>query len=233
MASPASLALDIPISQAGMSSYGFPSSLLQSSFSGLPADYMPPALSSSMPEAAFSLATTFMPSNLGPMAGYTSYFPEESSFGFPVMSGLGSPSSSPNLMGFPGLTDIVDQQFQGFTPQAVSGLSPASDAYTEASNGRTIKVKLGDTVKVQLDSRVDLGYTWNLSTTDGLNVTNSRVYPPKRLASDITAGTIALSSTQEWYIAAIKPGTQVINATYSQSLPGSGDRTFILKVMVE
>jgi predicted secreted protein len=86
---------------------------------------------------------------------------------------------------------------------------------------------------VQLDSRVDLGYLWNLSVTDGLNVTDNRIYPPPGLLTNIFAGGIELLYTQEWEIKAIMPGTQVINATYSKSLPGAGDREFILTVIVE
>ncbi len=137
-------------------------------------------------------------------------------------------------MSFPEISGMLGQSFQGLASQANTGFSPSTENnYTEASNGKTIKIKVGDIIHVQLDSRVDLGYLWNLNVTDGLNVTGNRIYPPQQLAANIGAGTIELLSTQEWDIKAIMPGTQVINATYSRSEPGPDDRTFILTVIVE
>jgi inhibitor of cysteine peptidase len=129
---------------------------------------------------------------------------------------------------------MLGQQYQGLASQANTGFSPSTENnYTEASNGKTIKIKVGDIIHVQLDSRVDLGYIWNLSVTDGLNITSDRIYPPQQLAENIIAGRTGLLYTQEWDIKAIMPGTQLINATYSQSKPGPDDRTFILTVIVE
>jgi inhibitor of cysteine peptidase len=237
VASSVSLAADTPFGLAEeLTSYGFPSSLLQSSFSGFPSGYLEPSTPYSTPDAIFSFANAFMPMDLGPMGDYPSYFPGSSSFGFPAMSGLSdfiSPAFSSTPMGFPEISGMIDQPLQGSFSQADSGLTPSADAYTEANNGQTIHVKLGDTICVQLDSRLGLGYIWNLSVTGGLNITSSRVYMPQDLSNDIASGTIELLSTQEWNIKAIKAGTQVINATYSQSEPGPGDRTFILTVIVE
>jgi predicted secreted protein len=236
-ASPASMASDIPLDLAGLSSFGFPSSLLQSSFSGLPPGYLLPSSTFSNPDSMLSLTNAFMTASPGSMAGYSSFFPETSSLGFPATSNLsvfGSPSFSSSQMSFPETSGMLGQPFQGLASQANTGFSPSTENnYTEASNGKTIKIKVGDIIHVQLDSRVDLGYLWNLNVTDGLNVTVNRIYPPQQLAANIGAGTIKLLSTQEWDIKAIMPGTQVINATYSRSKPGPDDRTFILTVIVE
>jgi predicted secreted protein len=233
-ATPVSLASDIPLDLTGLSSFGYPSSMLQSSFTGLPSEYFLPSASFSDPGSMLSLTNAFMPASLGPMAGYPTFFRDTSYFGSPAMTdpgGLGSLSMFSSQTGFPDMSGMLDQQLQG---QASQAIAPSTENnYTEASNGKTIKMKVGDTIHVQLDSRVDLGYLWNLSVTDGLNVTDNRVYPPQGLLTNIFAGNIELLYTQEWEIKAIMPGTQVINATYSQSQPGAGDREFILTVIVE
>jgi len=218
-ASSASLASDTPFDLAGLSAFGFPSALIQPPLSGIPTGYLQP----SMPDldAIYSLAGTFMA------------FPGSSSFGFPATPSFSSPSFSATQMGFPDISDLVGQSFQDSASPVYSEPAPSAGAYTEANNGQAINIKLGDTVRVQLTSQLDLGYIWNLSVTDGLNITASRVYLPQQLAGDLIAGRVDLLSTQEWTIKAIKPGTQVINATYGQSAPGPGDRTFLLTVIVE
>lgn len=227
---PASLASDSPSGLAGLSPFGFPSSLLQPSLSGIPSSFLqfstpyPGNGSNASPDSGFT------PSDLGLWDGITSFSPG-TSFGFPSLSG--NSSFMPSGMGFNGPSDILGQSFMGLSSQADSELTPSSNAYTEASNGKTIHAKLGDTITVQLNSRADQGYIWNLSTADDLNVTGNRMYPLKLLSSNLGTGSIALQTTQEWDLKAVNPGTQVINATYSQSSPSAGDRKFLLTVIIE
>ncbi len=73
---------------------------------------------------------------------------------------------------------------------------------------------VGDTIHVQLPASIDSGTIWNLTTTNGLNVTNQRMYPPTIGTNSGSSG-IKLSAVQEWDIQAIAPGVQKIKATCS------------------
>jgi len=111
----------------------------------------------------------------------------------------------------------------------------ASDNYGESSDGGTITVKLGDTVHIQLPARIDQGYIWNLTVSDGLNVTSERVYTPQQISSLFSgSGLTQFEVTQEWDIKAIKPGTQVILGSYKSSAAnGACDKAYKLTVIVE
>ncbi|BAI61304.1 conserved hypothetical protein [Methanocella paludicola SANAE] len=114
--------------------------------------------------------------------------------------------------------------------------SPSTtDNYGESSNGGTITVKLGDTIHLQLPARVDQGYIWNLTVTDGLNITSERVYTPQQISSLFSgSGLSKLEVTQEWDIKAVKPGTQVILGSYKSSAEnGTYDKAYKLTVIVE
>jgi len=219
-------------SMANPSSFGFPASLLEpqgdsqqmtllpGTMIGLTSHFLPDGAS----EAAFN----------GLIPGISSAFS-----GFPTLSGLGSFTSPMNYasqvpmmssLAFPGV-----QMPSTALPQSLAGVSPSSvNNYTEASNGETITVKKGDIIHVQLPSRIDQGYLWNMSVTDGLNVTNMRMYPPDQINPVSSSGEVALKSIQEWDIQAIKPGTQYITAIYKRPwADGPNDRTFRLTVVVE
>lgn len=114
-------------------------------------------------------------------------------------------------------------------------LSPSStQSYTEANSGQTITIKLGDIIHVQLTSRLDQGYVWNISATKGLNITSSRMYSPQSVDTNLFAGVVGIQATEEWTIQAVKPGTQQINAVCTKSDGAkAGDKTFVLTVIVE
>jgi predicted secreted protein len=103
--------------------------------------------------------------------------------------------------------------------QLADSVQPSSaNNYTEASNGQTIYIKLGDTIHVQLTSRVDQGLLWNVTVTSGLNITGNQMYPPiEGDNTDLLAGVVALNATQEWDIQAIATGTQEVTGVCKQS----------------
>ncbi len=114
-------------------------------------------------------------------------------------------------------------------------MSPSSvDSYTEANNGQTITIKLGDIIHIQLTSRIDQGYVWNISATKGLNITSNRMYSPQEVGTNLLAGVIGIEATEQWDIQAISPGTQQISAVCTLSNGYvAGDKTFVLTVIVE
>ncbi len=142
------------------------------------------------------------------------------------------------LFNMPGMGDLYDSLISsppGFQEAGIQDMLPyATGTYTEDSNGKTIRVKVGDTIRIRLQAQVDDGYSWNLSTTQGLNVTGQRMYPPEVASIDPFTGTVSLRADQEWDVLAVKPGVQAINARYQQSQPGGPyDRTYMLTVIVE
>lgn len=109
------------------------------------------------------------------------------------------------------------------------------DSYGEANNGDTITVKLGDTIHLELSARIDQGYIWNLTLTNGLNVTDERVVTPQQISSFFSGLKLSnLQVTMLWDIKAIGTGTQVILGSYKSSVDnGPYDKTYKLTVIVE
>jgi predicted secreted protein len=220
-------------SMASLSSFGFPASMLE------PQGYFQQTAVS--PETMIGLTSNFLPDSASE-AAFSGLMPGTSSAfsGFPMMPGIGSFTSPVDYasqvpmmssLAFPG----VQMPSMALQPSTGSpGVSPsASNNYTEASNGKTITIKQGDIIHVQLPSRIDQGYIWNISVSDGLNVTSTRMYPPEQINPISSSGEIVLRSIQEWDVQAIKPGTQNITAVYKRPwADGPGDRTYMLTVIV-
>lgn len=223
-------------SMSGLSSFGFPAAMIDSSLFGLTQENSSPFSSQG---AVASLTTPW------PSMNFSSFGPDMSSLGFPAISGINGQSASvmqqPQMPASFSLSDIMAstmdfQPAQNSIASDLPGAKPSTtDNYSESSNGKTIKIKLGDVIHVQLKSRIDQGYTWNLSATEGLNVTGERMYSPQQFDSSLFDGeTFILEATQEWDIQAIKPGTQVVTARYKTSADGGPyDKTFTLTVIVE
>jgi len=202
----ACLALILAFSQPALSVFG--PGFLEPSLYGFPASFLEPSAPLALPQAIFLPDSAFMPDIMGGI------------FDMPEMGDLyGSFIESP-------------AGFQGLGMQDV--LPYATGTYTEDDNGKTVKVKPGDTIRIRLQAQVDEGYSWNLSATPGLNVTGQRMYPPEVAGMDPFTGTVRLLADQEWEVLAVEPGAQAINARYQQSQPGGPhDRTYTLTVIVE
>ncbi len=201
-------------SMAGLSSFGFPASFMDTALSGG---------QFSSPGAVSSLNSSTILPMLGQSMAGTSFLPAQS------FSGTGiSPSFSISDM-------LQSQSFKPMQDSFSNMAAPSSGAYGEANNGDTITVKLGDTIELQLPARIDQGYIWNLTVTDGLNVSNERVYTPLDMGSLFSgSGLTSLEVTMQWDIKALKPGTQVILGSYKSSAEkGPYDKTFKLTVIVE
>ncbi len=134
------------------------------------------------------------------------------------------------------ISDLLSSSLVQPAQSSLSNMEPsATNSYGESNNGGTITVKLGDTIHLQLPARIDQGYFWNLTVTDGLNVTNERAYTPQQISSLFSGtGLSQLEVTQEWDIKAVKPGTQVILGSYKSSAAnGTYDKAYELTVVVE
>ncbi len=222
-------------SMGNLASFGFPASLVEPQF-GLRPTVMSPLdmvglTSSFLPDSASTLAFNgLMPGISGALSGYSG------------LSGLGTFTSPVNYTSqSPMMSSLA---FQGLHVPSMSLLqsqagsnpvvSPSTvNNYTEASNGKTITVTKGDVIHVQLPSRIDQGYIWNISVTDGLNVTGTRMYPPEQASAIGNNGEIAIYSLQEWDIQALERGTQYVTAICKRAwADGPDDRTYMLTVIV-
>ena len=241
------------IASAGASAQYSPSTSGLSSFMVSPVSYTSPFYT---PDIVSGFSFMDDPGSLSSISDLSGFFntgnigglqsSDTSLFGFPVLSDMGSLGNmgfSPSQLSMSSPIGIPDMQIpgmlsepsQGDQSQVSSGISPhTTNNYTYASNGKTIRVKLGDTFYVQLASRIDLGDIWDVSVTDGLNISATCMYQPTFVDSDIGNGVIGLESTEEWTIKAIQPGTQKVTGIYnsSDSTPGVNGQNFGLTVIV-
>jgi len=103
----------------------------------------------------------------------------------------------------------------------------ASGAYTNGDNGKTITVKNGDTFTVKLDENPTTGYSWNLTTDDGLRVADDHY------TSNAT-GRMGAGGYHTWTIKAVKTGTYRIIGVYKrpwESTTGQEEK-YLLSVKV-
>ncbi len=226
-------------SVANLSPFGFPASLVEPQF-GLQNIVM-------SPDAIVGLTSSFLPDSASSMAfgglmpGISSGIPGALS-GFSGLPGWGSFASPVNYT--PSAPMISSLALQGLHVPSMSLLQPqmggnsavspsTANNYTEESDGKTITVKKGDVIHVQLPSRIDQGYIWNMSVTGGLNVTGTRMYPPEQASAIGSNGEIAIYSLQEWDVQALERGTQYVTAICRRAwADGPDDRTYNLTVIV-
>jgi inhibitor of cysteine peptidase len=122
------------------------------------------------------------------------------------------------------------------TPTA--GTPPATPAVLQGmgvyradimNSGETITAGLGDTVRVTLEENPSTGYTWNATTTPGLDILADRFEPSHVIGPIAGAG-----GTRIWDLKAIQPGPQVFTAIYSRSdeSPAGDETNFSIHVQV-
>jgi len=80
---------------------------------------------------------------------------------------------------------------------------------TEADNGTTVNLKLGETLILHLAENPSTGFLWNITTTRGLAVENDQ-YTPEH-TERVGAGGI-----HEWTFRATEKGTQKIVGIYKR-----------------
>ncbi len=207
-----------------MPSFSIPSNLMDTSLYSTPSYATSPAISSPDYSGVFQqINSLYHPDMVTPDTASTGTDANAtaSTWQMPAMpaldfSSFGSSATLSDLLSSP-----VTQSVGPDTPNATNN-------YTMDSNNQVINMTVGDTIYIQLPASIDTGALWNLTTTNGLNVTNQRMYPPTIGASSGSSG-IQLSATQEWDVQAIAPGVQKITATCS----GPVAKTYTLTVNVK
>jgi inhibitor of cysteine peptidase len=105
---------------------------------------------------------------------------------------------------------------------------PDTSVYiTEAQNGATVDMKVGQILVVSLPENGTTGYLWNLTVSPGLQVLSDTF-----VSSDKTGTMAGAGGTHTWNIRVDKPGNQWVKGVYSRSWePLTGDER-TLKVMI-
>jgi inhibitor of cysteine peptidase len=100
---------------------------------------------------------------------------------------------------------------------------------TEGQNGATVNVKTGAVITVKLQENPTTGYSWNLTTTPGLQIMNDTYKPTYATGKMVGSG-----GTHIWDISAVATGEQKITGVYMRSWePVSGNETaFSMTVIV-
>lgn len=85
--------------------------------------------------------------------------------------------------------------------------TPIVYVYNESANGTTVAIPLGSTFTVWLKENPTTGYSWNVTVTDGLRITNNTYIPP-------TSGLIGAGGIHSWNVLTVKTGTQEFSGIY-------------------
>ncbi len=91
----------------------------------------------------------------------------------------------------------------------------------EQQNGATVSARVGSIITLRLAENPTTGYSWNLTTSAGLQVVNDTYQP-----SDTTGKMVGSGGTHVWDIKAVQTGTQTISAMYMRPWePMTGNET--------
>jgi inhibitor of cysteine peptidase len=101
--------------------------------------------------------------------------------------------------------------------------------FDATSSGQNTTVNLGDTFVISLPENPTTGYSWNITTTDGLARLNDAYAQADRSGMQVGVG-----GTHKWEIKATKIGPQTVTGVYKRPWEGlSGDeQTYGLNVNV-
>ncbi len=119
------------------------------------------------------------------------------------------------------------------TPTATASPTPSPTAtpilpvYNESDNNKTVALALGSPFIVRLDENPTTGYSWNVSVTGGLNITDDTFIPP-------TSGLIGAGGIHTWSMLTTKTGLQEFSGVYMRSWENKtgNETTYMLKVNV-
>jgi PKD repeat protein len=84
--------------------------------------------------------------------------------------------------------------------------------FTEQQNGATVYLNPTNTITLKLKDNPSTGYSWNLATTDGLQVTGNSFQ-----SSDTTGRLNGAGGIHSWNMTVVQTGEQKISGIYSRS----------------
>lgn len=103
---------------------------------------------------------------------------------------------------------------------------------TGDDNGKTIKIKKGESFCLRLKENPSTGYSWQLSLSKGLSLFNTEYYPPDSSKSSQRL-TVGASGLHSWKIKAIAKGSQQVKVIYRRSWEKETGREQTFKVNVK
>lgn len=109
------------------------------------------------------------------------------------------------------------------SPTPVPTATPVMYAYNESADGQTVTLPLGTTFLVWLQENPTTGYSWNVTVTDGLEITNDTYIPP-------TSGLIGAGGSHTWNVLTVKTGAQEFSGIYRRPFENvtGNETTYIL-----
>lgn len=131
-----------------------------------------------------------------------------------------TPTATPTATSTPVATTAIPQTT--ITPPVTT-----MKIYNESADGETITVPLNGTFAVLLLENPTTGYSWNMTVTSGLEITNDTFIPPQSTL-------IGAGGSHMWDVKAIQTGQQKFSGVYKQPWMNTtaNDTTFALWVNV-
>ncbi len=120
------------------------------------------------------------------------------------------------------LTLLVGENSCGTATCPVQGVPPRFHVYTERDTGRTVQEALGETFNIRLQENPTTGYSWNLSTSDGLSTSRDE-YIPSQTGGQMVGG----GGIHSFYLRATKQGEQKVTGEYRRPWMRSGTVTHL------
>ncbi len=132
-----------------------------------------------------------------------------------------TPTATPTETGTPVATTAAPETTVIATPPATMKV------YNESADGSTVTVPLDGTFAVVLAENPTTGYSWNVTVTRGLEITNDTYIAPE-------SGLAGAGGSHEWDITAIASGQQEFSGIYMQPWMNAtgNETTFTLMVTV-
>lgn len=99
----------------------------------------------------------------------------------------------------------------------VPGVPARFHVYTEEDDGRTVEEAPGETFTIRLRENPSTGYSWNLSLSEGLDLTGDE-YIPSQAGGQVVGG----GGIRSFSLGATKPGEEQVAAEYRRPWMKSG-----------
>lgn len=105
------------------------------------------------------------------------------------------------------------------TPPGVPALYPV---YTTAANGTTVQQTLGDEFNVRLEENPTTGYSWNMTSTAGLDLASDQYIPSQPSGTIVGAGGV-----HSYLYKAVMAGDQALHGEYRRPWVPAGTVTYV------
>jgi inhibitor of cysteine peptidase len=104
----------------------------------------------------------------------------------------------------------------------------SSQVYTDADSGRTVTAVVGDTISIRLPENPSTGFSWAVTSSDGLQQLESRFDTPSSSPELVGA-----PGTRVLIYEVTANGRQSVRATYERSWEAGAAEPFTLTIEVD